>query len=275
MVKDGVWTPEIIGRFWDYVGAQSYSQKICFSNLVGKGIIQFLNESHSLDEGMVVLDFGCGPGFLLQHMLSHGLICYGVDSSEEQINLVNEKFSTFSSWKGGKVAFRPPLPFLNASFDLIICVEVLEHLTPEIRDSVLNEIFRLLKPKGRALFTTPNNEDLEKNNVYCPFCDTRFHRRQHLHSLSQNHVSSMLQLIGFNILFCGGMDFHALQSRHFKITWKSWDLRFILKSLRLLTKYIIDFLNPKPFPYGRVFRYRAACKSDAPSLVALVESPDD
>ena len=273
MFRDGVWTPEIIARFWDYIGGQPYSQKICFSNLVGKGIIKFLKASHCLKEGIDVLDFGCGPGFLLQRMLPLGLFCYGVDSSEEQINLVNEKFSNYSAWKGGKVAFQPPLPFPSASFDLIICVEVVEHLTSEVRDSVLNEIFRLLKPKGRALFTTPNNEDLEKNTVYCPFCDIRFHRRQHLHSLSQKHLSSMLRFVGFNILFCEEMDFHALQSPHFNISWKSWDLRFLVKSFRHTTKYIMDFLSPKPFPYGRVFRYRAACKSDAPSLVALVEKP--
>ena len=64
MVKDGTWTPEIISRFWDYVGTQLYSQELCFSNLTGKGIIQFLIESRSMEKEMVALDLGCGPGFL-------------------------------------------------------------------------------------------------------------------------------------------------------------------------------------------------------------------
>ena len=273
MMKDGTWTPEIIAQFWDYVGKQPHQQDLCFSKQVGKGILQFLIESGSLREEMVALDFGCGPGFLLRHLLSQGLICYGVDSSSEQIDLVNKKFSGFSSWRGASVAFHPPLPFPDASFDLIICVEVLEHLMPEMQGAIPLEIFRLLKPKGRALFTTPNNEDLESHKVYCPFCDTRFHKRQHLHSLNSKDMFSMLQSFGFDILFCESLDFYALQSRHFNITWKSWNLRFIVKSLSLLKKQVMDILNPKPFPYGRVFRTRSGCKSNAPHLCAFVQKP--
>ena len=144
---------------------------------------------------------------------------------------------------------------------------------PEMQESVPLEIFRLLKPNGRALFTTPNNEDLDRNKVYCPFCETRFHKRQHLHSLNSRLMFSMLQSLGFNILFCKSLDFYALQSRHFNITWKSWDIRFIVKSLRILKKQVMDVVNPKPFPYGRVFRTRSGCKSNAPHLCALVEKP--
>jgi 2-polyprenyl-3-methyl-5-hydroxy-6-metoxy-1,4-benzoquinol methylase len=28
-----------------------------------------------------VLDFGCGPGFFLEHLLDHGLRCHGADTS--------------------------------------------------------------------------------------------------------------------------------------------------------------------------------------------------
>lgn len=271
MVNDGRWTPEIISRFWDYVGEQPYEKDLCFSKQVGKGILQFLIESRSLRQCMSVLDYGCGPGFFLQHLLSQGMICYGVDSSAKQINLVNKKFSDIPSWKGASVAFCPPLPFADASFDLIICVEVLEHLMPEIQETILFEIFRLLKPNGRALFTAPNNENLDRNKVYCPFCETRFHRRQHLRSLNSRLMFSMLQSFGFDILFCESLDFYALQSSHFNITWKSWDLRFIAKSFFLLKNQVMDILNPKPFPYGRVFRARSECKFNAPHLCALVE----
>jgi 2-polyprenyl-3-methyl-5-hydroxy-6-metoxy-1,4-benzoquinol methylase len=273
MVNDGKWTPEIISRFWNYVGEQPYQQDLCFSKQVGKGILQFLIESRSLREGMATLDYGCGPGFLLQHLLSQGLICYGVDYSSKQIYLVNKNFSDIPSWRGASVAFYPPLPFPDASFDLIICVEVLEHLMPEMQEAIPLEIIRLLKPNGRALFTTPNNEDLDRNKVYCPFCETRFHKRQHLHSLNSSLMFSMLQSFGFNILFCESLDFYALQSRHFNITWKNWDIRFIVKTLRILKKQVMDVVSPKPFPYGRVFRIRSGCKPNAPHLCALVEKP--
>ena len=273
MVNNGKWTPEIITRFWDYVGKQPYQQSLCFSNQVGKGILQFLIESRSLWDGMTVLDYGCGPGFLLQHLLSKGLICYGADYSSKQIDLINEKFSDIPYWKGASVALHPPLPFPDASFDLILCVEVLEHLLPELEKTIPMEICRLLKPKGRALFTTPNNENLQDKEVYCPFCDTRFHKRQHLRSMDSKYIFAMLRSIGFDILFCESLDFYALQSRHFNITWKSWDIRFLVKSFRWLNNYVMDFFNPKPFPNGRVFKSRSKCKSNAPHLCALVEKP--
>jgi ubiquinone/menaquinone biosynthesis C-methylase UbiE len=46
------------------------------------------------------------------------------------------------------------LPFAAASFDLIVCVWVLEHLDhPEV---VFNEVRRVLRPGGHFVFLTPN-----------------------------------------------------------------------------------------------------------------------
>ena len=45
------------------------------------------------------------------------------------------------------------LPFLNETMDLVVMSEVLEHI-PDPRD-VLNEVFRVLKPGGRATITIP------------------------------------------------------------------------------------------------------------------------
>jgi SAM-dependent methyltransferase len=273
MPKEGKWTPEIINRFWDYVGKQLHSQEICFSNMCGKGIIQFLIESHSLQTDLVALDYGCGPGFLLEHLLEKGLICYGADYSTEQIEIVNNKFANFSTWKGASVTIKPPLPFPDASFDLIVCVEVLEHLMPDIMEKIFHEIYRLLRRNGRALFTTPNNEDLNINKVYCPFCDTKFHRRQHLHSISAEYLLSTMHSCGFNILFCESIDFLALQTPIFNGRWKSWNLHFFVKQLRFLKNYFLDFLNPKPFPNGRAFRYVSECQPNAPHLCVLVKKP--
>src|SRR5512147_1690274 len=47
-----------------------------------------------------------------------------------------------------------PLQFAPATFDVIICSEVIEHVYSP--DDLLDEIARLLKPKGYAILTTPN-----------------------------------------------------------------------------------------------------------------------
>ncbi|MCX6556423.1 MAG: methyltransferase domain-containing protein [Candidatus Aminicenantes bacterium] len=49
------------------------------------------------------------------------------------------------------------LPFADASFDLLVCIDVHEHLQqPEL---LAAESFRVLKPGGRAVVTTPNGNE--------------------------------------------------------------------------------------------------------------------
>jgi len=51
-----------------------------------------------------------------------------------------------------------PLPFQNNEFDLIQCTEVLEHvLYPE---SVLKELKRILKKKGKLIISMPNETNI-------------------------------------------------------------------------------------------------------------------
>ncbi len=48
-----------------------------------------------------------------------------------------------------------PLPFPHASFDLIWCSEVIEHLSDPA--STIREFRRILRPRGEMIVTTPNS----------------------------------------------------------------------------------------------------------------------
>jgi 2-polyprenyl-3-methyl-5-hydroxy-6-metoxy-1,4-benzoquinol methylase len=66
------------------------------------------------------------------------------------------------------------VPFAGESFDLIVCLWVLEHL--ERPQAVLREVLRVLRPGGHFIFLTPNlrNPLLLLNRL--PLADPGRHR---------------------------------------------------------------------------------------------------
>ena len=52
-----------------------------------------------------------------------------------------------------------PLPYANGKFDLVTCTEVVEHLENYRR--LLREMYRVLKPGGTVIITTPNVLNLQ------------------------------------------------------------------------------------------------------------------
>jgi ubiquinone/menaquinone biosynthesis C-methylase UbiE len=100
-----------------------------------------------------VLDYGCGDGALL------GKICrrvgpsgetHGLDPNAAALKLASQMLS------------RQRCPFVlhaaaadlpDAYFDRVICAEVIEHVLDV--EALLSTIHRILKPRGRAIITTP------------------------------------------------------------------------------------------------------------------------
>jgi SAM-dependent methyltransferase len=50
------------------------------------------------------------------------------------------------------------LPFESASFDVVLSVEMLEHVPPGEREACLSEMLRVLRPGGRLIVTFPSDE---------------------------------------------------------------------------------------------------------------------
>lgn len=101
-----------------------------------------------------VVDIGCGSGHLLRALSDRtpGARFVGVDFSENAIrrarNVLHE-----ARWLVGD-AYAPPLK--EASFDLVLCTEVLEHL--ERPREALDALVRLCAPDGRVVLTVPDGE---------------------------------------------------------------------------------------------------------------------
>jgi SAM-dependent methyltransferase len=94
------------------------------------------------------LDIGAGHGELISLMQSkfdiHSSACDYTDCLM-RLPDVSVKIADLSNEN---------LPFPDESFDLVTCTEVIEHL--EHYRSTLREIYRVLKPGGTLVLTTPN-----------------------------------------------------------------------------------------------------------------------
>lgn len=105
-----------------------------------------------------VLDVGCGNGRLLKLFAQHPVEYTGVDSSEQLIELakINQPAGRFVV---GDVL---QLPFPDAQFDVIFMIAVLHHIPSRVlRERVLREIWRVLKPGGTFIMTNWDRYNLK------------------------------------------------------------------------------------------------------------------
>ena len=100
----------------------------------------------------MVLDLGCGAGYGSTLIAEVASKVIGLDVSQEAIKYARENFSAanlhYIVTDGAFLGLAP------GSFDLVLCFEVIEHLTEQ--EFLLEEIRRVLKPDGILVISTPN-----------------------------------------------------------------------------------------------------------------------
>lgn len=95
-----------------------------------------------------VMDLGCGRGGVVELFWEDVRLAVGLDPDVPSLAEHRAHGMPVIRGRGEH------LPFAGESFDLIVCLWVLEHLrSPE---EVLREVHRVLRPRGHFLFLTPN-----------------------------------------------------------------------------------------------------------------------
>jgi len=104
-------------------------------------------------QGHRVLDLGCRTGALARHYLAGNTIV-GVDVDREAL--------AEAAKLGIETHFADldePLPFPDASFDVVVVAEILEHLQFPAR--LVGEAARVLRPGGKLVGSVPNGYRLK------------------------------------------------------------------------------------------------------------------
>jgi ubiquinone/menaquinone biosynthesis C-methylase UbiE len=97
-----------------------------------------------------LLDIGCGTGYFLNEMISHGWECEGIEQDEKTRKYGVEKFNlTVNEPSHLKT-------YAENSFDAISMWHVLEHVHD--LDGYLSKIKKALKPDGTLTIAVPNHD---------------------------------------------------------------------------------------------------------------------
>jgi SAM-dependent methyltransferase len=102
--------------------------------------------------GKVIADIGCADGYGTTYLADHCASVVGVDYSEATLQDAREKHRKPNlTFKAGKV---PPVPLDSASRDVVTAFQFIEHIHD--RKGFIKDVYRVLKPGGVFLCTTPN-----------------------------------------------------------------------------------------------------------------------
>jgi SAM-dependent methyltransferase len=128
------------GEHWWFAGRrrilEGFVQKIC------QDLERELNVTRPH-----ILDVGCGTGANLE-MLSQFGDAEGVDVSQDALAFCRER-----GLKNVRHGEAEKLPYDDGTFDLVTALDVVEHLDDDVAG--LSEMWRVLKPGGRALLFVP------------------------------------------------------------------------------------------------------------------------
>ena len=192
------WTPELVTKFWRGVSATRLSE-LSFAKLNSFYLLELI-QPHLQSEGRH-LDFGAGEGDLLSMMLDRGYRTAAFEPAGRGLAVLQEAIRDNPRYLGAiKDGESEP-------FDVVLMVEVIEHLLDQDLPAVLDSVSRLVKNDGTLIVTTPNAEDLDLASVYCPTCDTVFHRWQHMRSFTEEMLDKVLEQYGFKRVIMHRVDF--------------------------------------------------------------------
>jgi SAM-dependent methyltransferase len=172
-------------------------------------LAEYLCYRFSIARGSKLLDVGFGRGDFLRAFARRGLEVAGVDQSTAALEGCADL--PVSRCNAGA----EPLPFADASFDVVFHKSLLEHLdNPE---PLMDETMRVLKPGGRLIALVP--DWISQMGIYY---DDHTHRRPY----TTVGLHDLMVMTGFDE--CRAELFYQLPA-----VWNNHALRLVSRCLRL------------------------------------------
>ncbi|WP_147105280.1 bifunctional 2-polyprenyl-6-hydroxyphenol methylase/3-demethylubiquinol 3-O-methyltransferase UbiG [Tateyamaria sp. syn59] len=149
-------------QIYDDVAAQWWSDDIkwvrTLKNMVPGRLKWF--DRHIDWSGKDVLDLGCAGGFMAEALAERGAQVTGIDPAAQAIEAARVHAQASGKEIRYDTGVGDDMPYPDASFDAVVCVDVLEHVSDLAQ--VLTEVARVLRPGGLFLFDTINRNPVAR-----------------------------------------------------------------------------------------------------------------
>ena len=164
----------------------------------------------SLSDQALVLDVGCGTGFLLAALRGHrpDLRLWGTDSSADMLAQAHARLGEHAHLLPWDVEQPTPLALRNAApFDLITCTNVIHYLHAPTR--TIQQLAQMLRPDGRLLLA-----DFTVHGWWWPLFEGV------LHLADGQHRQTLTPLALAQTLHDAGLSLHTTQSVTAGMLWR-------------------------------------------------------
>ena len=161
--------------------------------------------------GMAAVDVGCGPGHFSRILSKQGWAVTSIDTDPQ--NLAATQPFVAATRLGDAISVLQELPPEN--YDLALALELIEHMPKSLGQTLLTALWKVLKPGGELLLSTPNRFSMEGLVGY--YWGEKLRKwdkwnawdATHVHIYSTQEIIKLLKQCGFTVSAVTGYWYEA------------------------------------------------------------------
>lgn len=189
-----------------------------------------------------ILDVGSGSAWIAEHFAKNNVEVISLDIAVQNLIKAKNKIPSGNHKQVSSDSLK--LPFKNDSIETVIASEIIEHIINPAE--FVKELFRVVKPGGTLVITTPYKEIIRY--CLCIHCNQKTPLHGHLHSFDEHKLLNLykddsIKKISWFVFGNKALIFlrtHVILKYFPFLLWKYFDklMNFILnKPAHILVKY--------------------------------------
>jgi ubiquinone/menaquinone biosynthesis C-methylase UbiE len=189
-----------------------------FVKLLGaEGARKKLLDQAAIQPGFRILDVGCGTGSfaILIKRLHPAVDVIGLDPDSKALVRAKRKAERASISIGLNQGFADKLPYNNRAFDRVFSTFMFHHISVDKKETVLNEIRRVLIPGGHFHMLDFAGSEAATSGPFARY----FHSSDHVKDNSEECILTLMNRVG--LAHCqkvmeGTMFFRSLRIKYYR-----------------------------------------------------------